>query len=60
MQHGMKEAVFPLDEGQAVVQWPDRLSPESFEDFENWLHIVIRKAKRSIRTDDPDNDAQED
>jgi hypothetical protein len=59
MATGIREAVFPFDQGQALLQWPERLSPEEFEDFEAWLQIVIRKAKRSIRTDDT-NDEQDD
>lgn len=49
MAPGTKEDVFTLDEGPVVLQYPERLSPESFEDFESWLQLVIRKAKRSIR-----------
>jgi hypothetical protein len=60
MQPGMKEAVFPLDEGQAVLQWPERLSPESFEDFEAWLNIIIRRAKRSIRPEDEEAEPTQD
>jgi hypothetical protein len=48
MQAGTKEDVFTLDEGQVVLQWPEQLSKESFDDFESWLQLVIRKAKRSI------------
>lgn len=51
MQSGIKEDVFTLEEGQVVLQWPERLSPESFEDFESWLKLVIRKAKRSVQRD---------
>lgn len=52
MQPGVKEDVFSLDEGQVVLKYPERLSPESFEDFESWLQLVIRKAKRSVRQED--------
>ena len=45
---GMKQDIFSLDEGQASIQWPTTLSQESFEDFETWLNLVLRKAKRSI------------
>ena len=49
MQTGTKEDVFTLDEGQVILQWPENLSPESFEDFESWLQLVIRKVKRSVQ-----------
>lgn len=48
VQSGIKEAVFPLEEGEAVLQWPEHLSKESFEDFESWLQLLLRKTKRSI------------
>ncbi|HUY91538.1 MAG TPA: hypothetical protein VMV10_22550 [Pirellulales bacterium] len=35
-----------LDEGPAVLTWPDELSRESFEEFEYWLKGVIRRARR--------------
>lgn len=56
MLAGIKETVFPFERGQAVLQWPEHLSPEEFEDFEAWLSIVIRKAKRSVRIDGSDDD----
>jgi hypothetical protein len=51
MQSGMKEDVFTLDEGQVVLQWPENLSQASFEDFESWLELVIRKVKRSVQSE---------
>lgn len=48
VQSGMRQDVFTLDEGQALIQWPETLSQDSFEDFKSWLDLVIRKAKRSV------------
>ena len=45
---GMKEDVFTLDEGDAVFQWPERLSQESYEDLEAWAELILRKIKRSV------------
>lgn len=45
---GMKEATFPLDEGMGVIQWPEPLSQESYEDFEQWVQLVLRKVQRSV------------
>jgi hypothetical protein len=46
---GSKQDVFSLPEGEVVLQWPEPLSPESYEDFESWLNLVLRKVKRSVR-----------
>ena len=51
---GMREDIFTLDEGQAVLQWPEKLSRDSYEDLESWLSLVLRKAKRAI-SDDKDS-----
>lgn len=57
MVEGQKEDVFTLDEGDAVIQWPKNMSKASFEDFESWLQLVIRKAKRSVGNLRPMSDA---
>jgi len=48
LEVGMNQDTFTLDEGQALLQWPDNFTPESYEDFEGWIQLVLRKAKRSI------------
>ncbi len=48
LKSGITQAVFPLDEGEALLQMPERFSKESFEDFEAWIKLVLKKAKRSI------------
>jgi hypothetical protein len=58
MQTGTKEDVFTLEEGQVILQWPERMSQESFEDFESWLQLVIRKARRSVRSDQTEGRAE--
>jgi hypothetical protein len=55
MQAGIKEDVFNLEEGPVVVQYPERLTQESFEDFESYLQLVLRRAKRSVMKDDKEN-----
>jgi hypothetical protein len=47
---GIERASFPLKGGLAVVEMPAELSAEDFEDFEAWMQLVLRKAKRSVRT----------
>ena len=46
---GARQDVFSLDEGQVILQWPAQLSAESYEDFESWIQLQLRKIKRSIQ-----------
>jgi hypothetical protein len=43
---GMKEEKNSLDEGEAVLIWPENLSADSVRDLEYWLEGILRKAKR--------------
>lgn len=45
---GMRHDVFALDEGNVVMQWPEKMSAESYEDFKDWVELMLRKIKRSI------------
>lgn len=45
---GIVEATLPLEEGQAILRWPDKLSQNSYQDFEDWVGLMLRRAKRSI------------
>ena len=47
-QIGMNQDVFTLEEGDVTIQWPKVLSQESFKDFEDWLELIKRKAKRAV------------
>ena len=49
---GMNEDAFAMKEGTVILQWPDRLSQESYEDLEAWAQLVLRKIKRHIADDD--------
>ena len=44
---GVKRDVFTLAEGEAVLEWPEGLSANSYEDLEGWLELMLRKIKRS-------------
>ena len=50
LKSGMKEEKNSLDEGEAVLIWPETLSSESVRDLEYWLQGVINKAKRRAGT----------
>ena len=41
----MRQDVFSLAEGEAVIHWPTPLSPDSIADLEEWLDLVKRKIK---------------
>lgn len=45
---GVKQDTFSLDEGQVVLQFPEKMSPDSYEDFKDWIELQLRKIKRSI------------
>jgi len=47
---GMRQEVFALPEGDVTIQWPERLSTESLQDFNDWITILQRKVKRSAIT----------
>jgi hypothetical protein len=44
---------FSLDFGRAALSFPRRMSPEDVADFEAWLAIVLRAARRRAAQDAP-------
>ncbi len=44
----MNEDILTLDKGRVILQRPAKFSEESYQDFENWVNLMLRKAKRSI------------
>jgi hypothetical protein len=53
----MRQDVFSLAEGEAVIHWPTPLSADSIADLEEWLELVKRKIKRSAATEPADKPA---
>src|SRR5690606_8690773 len=45
---GARQDVWTIDEGQVVLQWPAKMSAASFEDFEAWIQLQLKKIKRGI------------
>ncbi len=45
---GSKRDVFSLDEGRVILEWPEKMSADSYEDFQSWIELQLRKIKRSI------------
>jgi hypothetical protein len=37
---------FYLKEGICILQFPEKISKESYEDFQDWLNIELRMIKR--------------
>lgn len=46
----MRQEVITLDEGEAIVAWPDTISLESFGDFEYAVQGMLKKLKRRIES----------
>ena len=44
----MKHDTYTLDEGNVVLQWPSKLSQESYAELEDWLDLMGRKMKRAV------------
>jgi hypothetical protein len=48
-KRGTKQDGFWVDEGQVVLQWPDGMSKESYEDFKDWIDLQLRKIGRAVQ-----------
>jgi hypothetical protein len=48
---GFRREVFALEGGEAILQWPAQLSAESFQDLQDWLKLILRKAERASKAD---------
>jgi hypothetical protein len=46
---GARQDLFSLPEGTVTVSWPASISQESFQDIADWLTILERKIKRSVK-----------
>jgi hypothetical protein len=51
--------VFSLAEGTVTIQWPSTLSPDSYQDFSDWLEILQRKIGRVVEAKTEGNSANE-
>lgn len=50
----MNQDTFTLDEGQVVLQWPSRISPENYDDLKDWLDLMARRIKRAVKAESSD------
>ncbi|MEM7216686.1 MAG: hypothetical protein AAF423_14200 [Pseudomonadota bacterium] len=49
---GMKEDVYTLPEGDVVLQWPEQLSQESYDQIEMWSKLMLRKIAGRVVSED--------
>jgi len=54
---GMNNEVFTLEEGEVTLQWPANMSPESYEDFKEWLNLIAKKVGHTVDRTNPKNDS---
>lgn len=47
----MRQETFALDTGDVTIQWPSKMTVESYQDFSDWLDILKRKVKRNVEAD---------
>lgn len=55
-----RRAIFTLDEGDVVVEFPRDLSKESVDDLADYLDTFMKRARREVRPKDekePDDEA---
>lgn len=52
----MVQDIFNLPEGQLIIQRPQTLSQDSFQELKDWFELVIRRASRSIKTQEGSGD----
>ncbi len=44
---GFKQDVYTLgDEGQVILQWPEKMSQASYDEFVDWIDLQLRKIAR--------------
>ena len=43
----INQDIFTLDEGEVVLWWPSKISPDDHQGLEIWLGLIGRKIKRA-------------
>jgi hypothetical protein len=44
----VRQDIWNLDEGPVTLSYPAKMSAASYEDFESWIQLQLRKIKRGI------------
>jgi hypothetical protein len=56
-QPGMNESTYPFDGGLATIQWPAQMTKDELTEFETWIDLIKKKAKRATEVSpNPDPD----
>jgi hypothetical protein len=43
---GMTQDTFTIEGNVAVIRWPASLSPEQFQDLQDWIKVALRRTAR--------------
>lgn len=60
---GVRREVFVIPEGDVIIQWPSKMSGDSFQDLNDHLKIFLRKLKRTLpppSSSDQGSDSEDD
>lgn len=49
---GTMKDIFSTTEGEFVIQWPEKMSADTYEDFTDWLKLQHRKIGRIVEAED--------
>ena len=55
----LNEDVSTIGSSQAILKWPNRLTQEDYEEFEIWLDLIKRKAKRAIIKEESEQESDQ-
>lgn len=50
----MNEDITTVGDSQVILQWPNQLTAEDYEELEIWLDLMKRKMKRAIVKEEPE------
>lgn len=45
---GMRQETIALEEGDAVLQWPESIGKDSITDVEDWMKFLLKRLRRSV------------
>jgi hypothetical protein len=43
---GMTQDTFTIEGNVAVIRWPAALSPEQYQDLQDWIKVALRRTAR--------------
>lgn len=45
---GMRQEILSLEEGDAMLQWPENIGKDSIQDVEEWVKFLLKRLRRSL------------